>query len=144
MDWDKTVVGAQTYPKLRSYSLNAYVGWVDAWDGRLAQNYRIFKKHADVASSMPSGLFLFSDVNSNSICWPFFGVQMDVESFFNFPGSTHSFGAVVSFADGHAERHRWRDQRTITAFSNNYHQHQDSSPNNVDIAWLRQRTTIPR
>jgi prepilin-type N-terminal cleavage/methylation domain-containing protein/prepilin-type processing-associated H-X9-DG protein len=135
-------VGGQSYPKLRSYSLNAYAGWVGPWDTRLAPNFKIFKKHSDVVAPMPAGLFLFSDVNSNSICWPYFGVQMVQDSFFNFPGSTHNYGGVISFADGHVERHRWRDQRTITAFSQAYHQHQDASPHNVDIAWLRQRATV--
>jgi prepilin-type processing-associated H-X9-DG protein len=93
---------------------------------------------------MPSGVFSFQDVNPNSICWPFFGVQMVQDSFFNFPNASHSKGGVVSFADGHVEFHRWRDQRTITAFSTDYHAHADASPNNQDIYWLRERTTVPK
>ena len=51
---------------------------------------------------------------------------------------------MVSFADGHVEYHRWRDQRTITAYSTDYHQHQDYSPNNQDLYWLRERATVPK
>ena len=84
------------------------------------------------------------DVNPDSICWPYFGVYMNQDSFFNFPNSSHNRGGVVSFADGHVEYHRWRDQRTITAYSPAYHNHQDSSPNNLDLVWLRDRTTVPK
>ena len=33
--------------------------------------------------------------------------------------------------------------RTIAAKSSNYHAHDDSSPNNVDINWLRLHATSP-
>jgi len=138
-----TVAGT-TYPKLRSYALNAYLGWTGQWDERLSMDYTVFRKQSQIAPSMTARLFLFADVNPKSICWPYFGVQMKEDVFLLFPGSSHSQGAVVSFADGHVERHGWRDQRTITAFSLNYHGHHDPSPGNVDLGWLRQCTTVPR
>jgi prepilin-type N-terminal cleavage/methylation domain-containing protein/prepilin-type processing-associated H-X9-DG protein len=141
-DRDTVSVFGQTFPKLRSYSLNAYLGWIGDWDTRLSSAYKIFKRQSDLATSMPGGVFLFQDVNSNSICWPYFGVQMAYDSFFNFPGSTHNRGGVISFADAHVERHRWQDPRTVRAYSLDYHRHQDSSPGNTDLAWLRDRTTV--
>jgi prepilin-type N-terminal cleavage/methylation domain-containing protein/prepilin-type processing-associated H-X9-DG protein len=147
-DRSTVTVSGQTYPKLRSYSLNAYVGWLGKWDNRLGPTdsrgsplYRVFEKHSELTAAMPGGVFLFQDVNPNSICWPFFGVQMVQDYFFNWPNSSHNRGGVVSFADGHVEYHRWRDQRTITAYSTTYHEHKDSSPNNADLVWLRERAT---
>jgi prepilin-type N-terminal cleavage/methylation domain-containing protein/prepilin-type processing-associated H-X9-DG protein len=143
---DRTMVnvGGQLYPKLRSYSLNAYAGWIGAWDTRLSMSYKIFRKHSGIVSSMSEGLFLFQDVNPDSICWPYFGVQMDLDRFFNFPGSSHSRSGIISYADGHVERHRWQDQRTITAFSTDYHAHIEPSPGNIDLVWLRRRTSVPK
>jgi prepilin-type processing-associated H-X9-DG protein len=141
-DRNTVTVNGQLYPKLRSYSLNAYLGWIGPWDSRLSSLYRVFKKHSEFVPRMSGGVFLFQDVNPNSICWPFFGVQMAEESFFNFPNSSHNRGGVVSFADGHVDYHRWRDQRTISAYSADYHAHHDSSPNNQDLVWLRDRTTV--
>jgi len=142
-------IGAVTYPKVRSYSLNVYTGWVGPWDNRLGPLdsnsmpvYKIFRKYSDIIRNMPSGMFLFMDVHPDSICWPYFGVYMTDDYFFNWPNSSHNRGAVVSFADGHAEYHRWRDQRTITAFSTRYHDHRDPSPGNQDIYWIRERTTV--
>ena len=139
-------LGGALYPRLRSYALNNYLGWVGEWDDRLSSAYKVFRKQSDMVSPMPAGVFLFQDVDPNSICWPYFGVYMNQDSvqttFFNFPNSSHNRGGVVSFADGHVERHRWQDQRTITAFSPDYHRHSDSSPRNIDIKWLQERTTV--
>lgn len=143
-DREMVNVGGQFYPKLRSYSLNAYAGWIGPWDTRLSTNYKIFRKHSAIVSSMAEGLFLFQDVNPDSICWPYFGVQMQTDRFFNFPGSSHNRGAVIAYADGHVERHRWQDQRTITAFSTDYHAHTEPSPGNLDLVWLRRRTSVPK
>jgi prepilin-type N-terminal cleavage/methylation domain-containing protein len=136
------MVGAQPYPKLRSYALNCYLGWIGPWDTRLSPLFRIFKKHGDLSAAMPGGVFLFQDVHAKSICWPYFGVEMAEDSFFNFPASSHSRGGLVSFADGHVDYHKWMDQRTVVAYSGDYHRHDDPSPNNADIVWLRQRTTV--
>ncbi len=137
-------VNGKPYPKLRSYSLNAYMGWIGPWDNRLSTAFRIFRRHSDLSPKLPAGTFLFADVNPDSICWPYFGVQMVRDSFFNFPNSSHNQGGVLSFGDGHVEYHRWRDPRTVKAFSTDYHHHDDPSAGNVDLIWLRARTSIPR
>jgi len=148
---DKPTVkmGANLYPKIRSYALNVYVGYVGDWDNRIVPLdgygnplYKVFRKHSEVIRNMPAGLFLFMDVHPDSICWPYFGVYMVDDYFFNWPNSAHNKGAVVSFADGHAEYHRWRDPRTITAYSAYYHDHRDPSPANQDLNWIRQRTSV--
>lgn len=145
-DRDTASYYGQFVQKVRSYAMNAYLGWSGPWDTRLAAppTYRLFLKQNQMTVLMPAGTFVFQDVQPNSICWPYFGVQMQVDSFFNFPGSSHSRGAVVAFADGHAEWHRWRDPRTLTAFSPDYHRHADASPGNLDLVWLRERTTVRR
>jgi prepilin-type N-terminal cleavage/methylation domain-containing protein len=137
-------LGASFYPRLRSYAMNNYLGWVGEWDDRLSMAYKVFHKHGELSTALTAELFLFQDVNPNSICWPYFGVYMDQESFFNFPNSSHNQGGVVTFVDGHIEHHRWRDPRTLTAYSSDYHRHNDPSPRNKDLAWLRERATIHR
>ena len=143
-DRDIVRVNNVTYPKLRSYSLNAYLGWKGAWDNRMSTSYTLFRKYGTLSSAMPQGIFTFMDVQPDSICWPFFGVQMDNETFFNWPGASHSRGTVVSFADGHVEWHRWLDTRTLHPSSPNYHNHNDPSPGNQDLAWIRARTSAYR
>lgn len=138
------LVSGRSYPKLRSYSMNAYVGWTGHWDNRLSADYTVFSKMSQVVPSLASGLFLFTDVNPKSICWPYYGVQMKEDAFLLFPGNAHNRGDMVSFADGHVERHQWLDPRTITAYSPNYHAHNDPSPGNIDLKWLRQHTSVAK
>ena len=137
-------VYGRDFPRIRSYALNAYLGWMGPLDDRLSAAFRVFRKHSEITAPMPLGTFLFSDVYPESICWPYFGVYMNQDTFFNFPGSSHNRGSVISFTDAHAERHRWQDPRTLRAYSPDYHQHRDSSPANPDLRWLRQRTTVPK
>lgn len=148
-DRDTVRVAGVDHSNKRSYSLNAYVGWQGQWDSRMTpvgaggnSTYRIFRKHSQMSAAMPRGTFLFTDVNSNSICGPAFGMNMDRDSFFNFPSSTHERGAVLSFSDAHVEWHRWTDARTIKAYSASYHDHNEMSSGNLDLAWLRDRTTV--
>jgi prepilin-type N-terminal cleavage/methylation domain-containing protein/prepilin-type processing-associated H-X9-DG protein len=143
-DPDTVTLSGKSYPRLRSYAMNAYLGWIGQWDSRLAAEYVVFKKQSQLAPSMTARLFLFTDVHPKSICWPYFGVQMDEDVLLLFPENSHSRGAAISFVDGHVERHAWRDQRTITALSPDYHAHHDVSPGNIDLAWLRQCTTVPK
>ncbi len=145
-DRDTVKISGVVMPRLRSYAMNPYLGWTGSWDTRLAaqQRWNIFIKHGQLGTGMPAGAFLFQDVNPDSICWPYFGVQMDAESIFNWPNSSHNAGGVISFTDGHVDYHRWRDPRTLAAKSADYHQHNDASPNNQDLRWLRERTTSRR
>jgi prepilin-type N-terminal cleavage/methylation domain-containing protein/prepilin-type processing-associated H-X9-DG protein len=143
-DRDLVKINNVMYPKLRSYSLNAYLGWQGSWEGRLSSAYTVFQKYGTLSSKMPQGIFTFMDVQPDSICWPYFGVQMQSDVFFNWPGASHSHGTEVSYADGHVEYHRWLDARTLNPNSPNYHMHNDASPRNGDLAWIRARTTVPR
>ncbi len=132
---------------VRSYSMNCKMGasWMNI-DGRLYLGwggYLSFQRAAQVATVGPADLFVFVDVYARSICFPFFGVYLAEDAFFNFPASYHGQGGVLGYADGHVARHRWTDPRTIFPQSPNFHAHHDPSPNNPDLAWLRQRTSRP-
>jgi len=141
-DRPTVTVNGRAYPKIRSYALNCYLGWSGPLDSRISSAYTIFKKHSQLVARMPAGVFLFMDVHPESICWPYLGMRMDRESFFNFPNSSHNRGAVISFADGHVETHRWTDARTVAAQSTRYHSHDDFSPGNRDLVWIKERTTV--
>jgi prepilin-type processing-associated H-X9-DG protein len=135
-------IDQQSFARIRSYELNSYLGWEGPWEERLSTDFRVFRKQSQIIPS-PAEIFLFQDVNPKSICWPFFGVCMDQDAFFNFPGSSHNRGGVISFADGHVLSHRWTDDRTVTAFAPRHHDHHQVSRGNRDLAWLREHTTVP-
>ena len=129
-----------TGPRCRSYAMNNFLGLT--WPADPTLQYDSWKTyHKTGELDRPAELFLVQDVNLNSICWPYFGVYMGRESFFNFPSAEHSRGGVISYCDGHIRLHKWHDERTIQAQSRDYHAHDDPSPGNLDIRWLQNHTT---
>jgi prepilin-type N-terminal cleavage/methylation domain-containing protein/prepilin-type processing-associated H-X9-DG protein len=140
---NNVIVDGVAYPKVRSYALNAYLGWTGAWDARLNLGFKVFRQQSELVLPGPARTFTFQDANPKSICWPYFGVFMGEDRFFNWPNSGHNRGGVLAYADGHVEHHRWTDPRTIRAYSYDYHIHMDFSGANPDLVWLRERTTVP-
>ena len=134
--------GTRLAPRLRSYSMNVYVGWQGAIYRDLPNPaYKVFRKTGDIGIPSPSELFVFSEVNPDSICRPFFGMLMGSQAFYHLPASYHNRSGVLGFADGHAEGHKWLDPRTITPKTANFHDHNLASANNRDLTWLQERTT---
>lgn len=135
--------------ELRSYAMNSYVGTRPTyWQTPLSlnSNYRVYQKSSDMVKIGPAKLFLFVDVNPGSICTPGFGVDMVTDRWVHYPSSFHRGGGVVSFADGHVEARKWMDARTKKSLASGSMMisHNDASPNNQDLVWLRQRTTVLR
>jgi hypothetical protein len=128
--------------KIRSYSLNSYMGWVLGPE-ELTAGYRIFRKTSDLAVASPAILFAFQDVHPDNICLPAFVVRMpgDEESFYHYPSSQHHGRGILIFADGHSESHAWTDPRTMPAVNGSILGHWNSSPDNADLGWIRERTT---
>jgi prepilin-type N-terminal cleavage/methylation domain-containing protein/prepilin-type processing-associated H-X9-DG protein len=61
------------------------------------------------------------------------------------PGSFHNHACGISFADGHAEIHKWVDTRILLPVIYEYQQNTSidipsSGPPSPDLAWLAQRT----
>ena len=142
-------VGGRNVLQLRSYSLNAYVGTSARNVERPIQLnplYRVYLKTAQLAADAPARRFTFADVNPASICTPAFGVNLISDSFVHFPSAWHRNSGVIAFADSHVESRKWVDPRTRKALPNGaqYIQHNEASPGNRDLAWLRERTTSRR
>jgi prepilin-type processing-associated H-X9-DG protein len=126
--------------------MNAYVG-VSTPSSDLNSQYRAFQKLPDLQSSTPANIFVFQDVHPGSICVPAFIVYMpgsSVNGFFHYPSSLHNGSGILGFADSHVEAHRWKDARTLfpKTTASGIVAHWDWSPQNADIDWLRQRTTV--
>ncbi|MBI3415338.1 MAG: prepilin-type N-terminal cleavage/methylation domain-containing protein [Verrucomicrobia bacterium] len=134
-------------PRVRSYAMNAYVGWSGAPNRGIpdADNYKVFQKTSAIAAPSPAGLLVIEEVHPDSIDRPYFGVYMDGGRrlrIYHYPASYHAQSSDNSFADGHVESHRWRDARTFNPDLLNIGKHDDPSPLNNDVIWLQQRTTV--
>ena len=76
-------------------------------------SYRIYNKLGDFTSPGPSMTFVFLDECPDSINDGLFQVNMTPgSSWSDIVGSLHNGGGGLSFADGHAEVHKWKDAIT--------------------------------
>ena len=142
-------IGGKKVSELRSYSLNSYIGTPTVnveQPIRIDPTFRVHFKTAQIASDSPAIRFAFMDVNPANICTPAFGVNMAQESFIHYPSSLHRGAGVVAFADAHVESHKWLDARTRRALppGAQYIPHDQPSPNNPDLRWIRDRTTAKK
>ncbi|MCD6339929.1 MAG: type II secretion system protein [Verrucomicrobia bacterium] len=145
---DKTLVtlGGKKYQRVRSYGMNSHVGWRGSrYRNNPVPGYRVYLKTTDTADMSPSDLFVFMEIHPKSICRPFFGIIMGRSMFYHIPANYHKPSSTVSFADGHTEIHRWVDPRTINPPDNlSWHNHNYSTPDNPDVAWIQDHATRPR
>ncbi len=58
------------------------------------------------------------------------------------PRSYHNGAGNVTFAEGHVGQKRWLDERTVPPLLKGKNLFPvQSSPNNVDVLWLQERST---
>ena len=96
--------------RARSYSMNASIG--DAGEvtqaGFNVNNPGYIQFFTLTSIPVPSGIFVFLDEHPDTIYDGYFVNRAASKEWTRLPGSYHDGGANFSFADGHAELHRWR------------------------------------
>jgi len=140
-------VNGRRVQELRSYAMNVYVGTPRenvVFPLSLNTAFRVFMKSSDLAANQPANRFIFMDANPASICTPAFGVDMASDVFVHYPSALHRGLGVLAFADSHVESHKWLDPRTRPGLGAgvNHIPHNESSPGNRDLMWIRDRTSV--
>ncbi|MBL9136203.1 MAG: prepilin-type N-terminal cleavage/methylation domain-containing protein [Verrucomicrobiales bacterium] len=145
------VRGGGRLPRVRSLSMNAFLGRIlpDGSDGSMFnpgdERYRIVRKVGQIVDPSPSKQFVFIDEREDSINDSTFfnspGRRGSEAYIVDYPASYHNRAGGLSFADGHGEIKKWLDRRTTPVLRKNEALKLNiPSPNNVDIAWLQERT----
>jgi prepilin-type N-terminal cleavage/methylation domain-containing protein/prepilin-type processing-associated H-X9-DG protein len=128
----------------RSYSLSGMMGVNDFAAGNptatlvhpgIVEN----KKFTDVKNPGPSSAIFFVDESSQTLDDGYFSILYNNGtpplSWGNIPGSRHGNGGDFSFADGHAEFHRWLESKTHSLTTNN---ETATFPTDRDMIWVYQ------
>ena len=157
---DRSVIevpGRGKLPRVRSMTMNQHVGGFDSGNTPAhLTGWRFFKTSSDLTEPGPSGTWVFLDMREDSVNYPSFEVVMDgwpnrpqLYGFrYDLPGFYHHRAAGLSFADGHSEIRRWRDERTMPPLTKPFNGAYNPklwflTPNNPDVRWLEERTTRP-
>jgi len=145
----QTFAATLNVQRSRSMSMNC---WLNPFPGRdwqtimnLSPTQRIFRKMSSIGA-VPgvSQLWVFIDENPYSIDDAYFVCDPTVQAWVNVPASYHNGAGGISFADGHAETHRWRDGKVLTF--NNYSYTGNAitlsgSDSLTDLHWLQAGST---
>lgn len=104
-------------PRVRSISMN---GWMngDSANNILNADPTVFtfRKTKDLVRPGPANSYVFLDECPATIDDDYFALDVKApDSWGNWPGTYHNGGNCFSFADGHAEYHKWVDSNTLAA-----------------------------
>ncbi len=132
------------YPVVRTISMSGWMGYNSTlWN----RGYQLFRKTADLVRLSPSDALVFIDERDDSIDDGYFAIDMVAQQLVNFPAGYHAGSGAVTFADGHAEIHRWRSPEVLARQQSGVeavkHEFLPVSPNNTDLVWLRAHATNP-
>jgi len=136
-------------PRVRSVSMNAFVGPQDRQGTPINSAWRQFLKLSDFR--MPAGIFVLLDEHPDSINdgWYVFCTAADPSertAWSDLPASFHSGAAGFSFADGHSEIKHWRNGSTKRLVRRDGAGFPVPVAANAreDIQWVAERTTVRR
>jgi len=157
---DQSVVQPTTGPlkgttvsRVRSMSMSVWVGG-EGPIGNVSGNagWHVYRRLSDLLEPGPAMTWVFLDMREDSVNTGGFGLAMngfpdrpqDLGLGDDWPASYHHRAGGFSFADGHAEIHRWKDPRTMPPIVRGNNPRAGTwtpSPNNKDITWLQERAT---
>jgi prepilin-type N-terminal cleavage/methylation domain-containing protein/prepilin-type processing-associated H-X9-DG protein len=144
--------GGRSLPRVRSCSMNAFVGMsADEvlpngtanpadWD---AAGFRVYEKESQLGNPSPAMLWLTTDEHADTINDSFLMFNTAVPGFADCPADYHAGAGSFSFVDGHAEIHKWQllqywprvKQVNITTQLNT------EPPKGQDTQWMLQRSS---
>jgi len=128
--------------RVRSTSMNAYVGATDSGGnsgisgGMLSNPNEHYRKTTDFTKRKPTDVIVFLDERPQ-INDGWFWSPTSATAFRDLMAISHgNNSSAFSYADGHAELHRWRDGKVIAAQT-----YQDLPPSSPDMAWMFDHVT---
>jgi|SRR5262245_1619351 len=153
-DVSQVTLGGRKFSRVRSMSMSQAMGGPGEWlppGGGMAPGqtrYKTFWKTADFAVPGPARLYVLLDEHPDSINAGGYANMMvenpSAARIIDYPASYHNRAAGITFADGHAEIKKWQDSRTVVSVKFYDMPLNVSSPNNQDVIWLAERTSIRR
>jgi len=127
--------GGAGNPRVRSMSINAWVGG-SAFVNQLDQSHgqTVFTKLTGIRQ--PTDIFVMLDENPESINDGIFLTSIPGTTWTDKPATYHNNANGMSFSDGHAEIHKWRDsailRKPISA---------TPMDGGADLTWLQRHAT---
>ncbi len=134
--------GSGSYPVVRTVSMSTWMGVRTLpWN----PDYLMFRKTSDISGLGASDALVFVDERDDSIDDGLFAIDMVANQIVNVPAAYHAGSGGLTFADGHAEIHRWRSDevRRTQQVGNQAKKWEFMGvpATNPDLVWLRAHAT---
>ena len=135
--------GSGVFPLVRTVSMSTWMGirstpWNDG--------YQSFRKITEIQGLSPSEALVFVDERDDSIDDGLFAIDMVANQIVNVPAGYHGGSCGLTFADGHAEIHRWQTPEVLRSqqigTQNKKWEFMPVAANNRDLIWLRNHATV--
>jgi|ERR1700722_14890110 len=122
--------------RLRTYSMNGQMGAVYMVAARWNDDSPAlqYAKESDITHPSPSDAFVFCEESKWSINDGYLEIDSHGGGFPDVPGAYHDNAMGVSYADGHAEIHKWR----TTLLQNAKNHSVSAGKANLDWLWFSQ------
>ena len=108
--------------------------------GGTAVQLRVAIKFNEIASPGTKHVFVEEDVaaKGQNVNAGGFVLLQSAYNWWDWPAFYHNDSSTIGFADGHAERHRWQDQRTLKLmrYGTAAISVSDASTDNEDLDWM--------
>jgi hypothetical protein len=104
----------KSFRRVRSYSMNGFMGTRIGDNGGTGATSTFLRREESAKTGRPE-LLVFIDVHEDTLSTCVFVLDRDknLELWAHLPASRHTGSGVISYTDGHAGIHRWRDSRTL-------------------------------
>jgi hypothetical protein len=162
-DQSKVTVSGVTRPRVRSMSMSIWVGGWGTMNGSAVSRtdagcsgpaWKVYGKFSDLIAPGPAMTWVLVDAREDRINYGNNFTDMlgypnnpaQARFHWDYPGNYHHRAAGFSFADGHAEIKKWRDDRTVPPIVKDQSLFSGGSeyvpsPRNPDILWMQERST---
>jgi prepilin-type N-terminal cleavage/methylation domain-containing protein/prepilin-type processing-associated H-X9-DG protein len=157
-DRSYVTVGGVRKSRIRSMAMNAYLGGFSGTaitTGNMPA-YTLYRKYSQLSRPGADRIFVLIDEREDAINYGNYLQDMTGYSpnnpklyrWLDLPAAYHGNAGGLSFADGHSEIKKWRDGRTSRPINEGGVIFDGStpipSPDNVDVAWMQDKTTRPK
>jgi len=137
--------GNSGFPLIRTISMSTWMGFrTTPWN----PGFLTFRKTTDIAGASfgPSDAIVLADERDDSIDDGMYAIDMVGNVIPNVPAGYHGGAGGLTFADGHAEIHRWRSpeilRRQQVGKQNQKWEFMNVQATNPDLVWLRAHATV--
>ncbi len=136
-------MGTTSYPVVRTVSMSVWMGFRTLpWN----DGYLTFRKTTDIQPLGASTALVLVDERDDSIDDGEFAIDMGQNQIPNVPAGYHGGSGGVTFADGHAEIHRWRSPEVLRTqqlgIQTKKWEFMPVAATNPDLVWLRNHATL--